>query len=216
MQSIFASCHMCGSLDNEFIMHVVLDDQSLCPLQKVYICTRCGLIYRNPTIPSRSQFKYGASAWDGNPYYLEKSIETCKLLLDFFQNKGKPKIILEIGAGHGHLSMQLVKAFPDALLVICEPSEQCAFILASKLPNALVFPCTLDEISNLSLHPDIVIACGVDYLFHHHRSAINNIYNILNNGGVFYVERNAFTTINKYLGDNRKKITTRLSEIKTA
>ncbi len=197
MKSLFFSCHMCGSYDSEILTPAFLADGSFCNFQKIVICKKCGLVYKNPVIPELNKLVYDKYSWGDGSIFQKRISSLASYLSEFLENI-QPKTILEIGPGPGWLAMSLHKLLPNSKYVLFEPSEEVALLTKKNLPDLTVIPTSLEEAFVREGFVEFVLVCGVDYLFPDLRRAIEKIYTSLSRDGYIYIERNVFVDTEAY------------------
>lgn len=197
MKAFFSPCHMCGSYESEVLTAAFLADGSLCKFQKIMICKKCGLVYKNPVIPELNKLVYCKGSWlDGAIF--KKRISELTLFLSGFLEEISPKTIMEIGPGPGWLAMSLQELLPNSKYILLEASEEVAQVTKDNLPNATVIPSALDEACIKRDFVDLALVCGVDYLFPDFYSGIKKIYDAIAATGYLYIERNVFVETEAY------------------
>lgn len=199
MKSMFFPCHMCGSYDSEVLTPAFLADGSACDFQKIVICKKCGLIYKNPVIPALNKLAYSKTSW-GNGSQFKKRISDLNLFLSGFLKEQSPKMIIEIGPGPGWLVMSLQKSLPNTRFILFEASEDVAKLTKDNLPKAIVVPASIEEVHIKNDFADLALVCGVDYLFADFYSGFKKIYDAISAGGHLYIERNVFVETDAYAG----------------
>ena len=197
MKAFYFPCHMCGSYESEVLTPAFLVDGSLCKFQKIMICKKCGLVYKNPVIPELNKLVYNKGAWlDGTEF--KKRISELALFLSGFLKEISPKMIMEIGPGPGWLAMSLQELLPNSKYILLEASEEVAQVTKDNLPHAMVIPAGLDEACIKRDFVDFALVCGVDYLFSDFYSGIKKIYDAIAPNGYLYIERNVFVETEAY------------------
>lgn len=197
MKSIFSPCHMCGSYDSEILTPAFLVDGSLCKFQRIVICKKCGLVYKNPVIPDLNKLVYDKHSWSDGTTFQKRFSELSSYLSEFLGNIS-PGTILEIGPGPGWLAMSLHELVRDSKYILLEASEEVARLTRENLPHATVIPASIEEAEIRNEFVDLAIVCGVDYLFSDFRGAIQKIYRSLSDNGYIYIERNVFVETEAY------------------
>jgi len=197
MKAYFVPCHMCGSYSAEVLTPAFLADGSLCDFQKIVICTKCGLVYKNPVIPDLNKLVYCKHSW-GDGAIFNKRISELVLYLSDFVKKGSPEKILEIGPGPGWLAMALQDLLPATKFILLEASDEVAKVAKYNVPTATVIPASIDEAYIDNNIFDLAIVCGVDYLFPNFHNAIISIFNKIKTDGYLYIERNVFVESEAY------------------
>ncbi len=158
----------------------------------IVICRQCGFVYRNPHIPDLCADHYeNVGSWEGENIYIERLRGVAERIRSHIK-LGSGDFHLEIGCGPGWLAEHLASIYPDSQAVLLEPSPKVAEHAQRRNPRAAVLPTILEDASLPKEAFSCVIACGVDYLFQHHRKDIERIHALLRPGGIFYIERNVF------------------------
>ncbi len=200
MKSFFFPCHMCGSYDSQILTPAFLTDGSYCNFQQIVICRRCGLVYKNPVIPDLNKFSYSKKSWGDGTIFKKRIFSSLMPYLSSFIKEISPKIVMEIGPGPGWLAISLEKLFPTSKYILFEASKDVAELTKHNLPNATVIPAAIDEVYIGNNFADLVIVCGVDYLFSDFRGGIEKIHKSLTIDGYLYIERNVFVETEAYVG----------------
>ena len=197
MKALFFSCHMCGSYDSEILTPAFLADGSFCNFQKIVMCKKCGLVYKNPVIPELNKLVYSKDSWGDGTTFKRRISDLVSYLSDFLKSN-LPRTIIEIGPGPGWLSMALKEILPNSKYLLFEASEDVAQVTAQNMPDSTVIPSSIEEVRINNDFVDLAIVCGVDYLFSDFRSSINKIYSSITKDGYIYIERNVFVETEAY------------------
>jgi len=191
MKSFFMDCVVCGSLDSQPLFPSFFRTE-VSSAQMVVMCRDCGLVYRNPHIPDICADHYdNVGSWEGEHVYIERLRHVAEKIRSHVTLESGDHF-LEIGCGPGWLAEQLAAAFPQAQPVLLEPSINVAKQAQQRVPRAAVLPGVLKEAVLPEGVFSCVVACGVDYLFQHHRKDIERMHALLRDGGIVYIERNVF------------------------
>jgi SAM-dependent methyltransferase len=179
-------CPMCGGTDYEVITPAWLADESFCNVQKIVLC-QCGMVYKNPVIPSLSRVVYEDFNWGNDSVWKEHFCDVSRNLhiIDSVRS------IVEIGPGLGWLAGYLLGRL-DASYVMIEPSESVVRFLVETLPGVSVIQETWESVEIAEKSADLILCCGVDYLFPDIRVGMNKIHRTMKDTGLLYIERNVF------------------------
>lgn len=199
MKALFFSCHMCGSYNSEILTPAFLADGSFCNFQKIVICKKCGLVYKNPVIPELNKLVYSRDSWGDGTTFKKRISKLVSYLSDFLKINA-PRTIIEIGPGPGWLSMALKEILPNSKYLLFEASEDVAQVTIQNMPDSTVIPSSIEEVHINNNFVDLAIVCGVDYLFSDFRSTIIKIHSSIANNGYLYIERNVFVETEAYVG----------------
>jgi hypothetical protein len=197
MDSIFVACHMCGSYDSNDLIPAFLPDKSLCNFQRITICKKCGLVYKNPVIPELNKFSYPKSSWGDGSQFRKRIAELAQYLSENLSALN-PKIIMEVGPGPGWLAIAVQKMYPTAKFLLLEASEEVAEITRQNMPSATIVPSAIDSVKLSTGFASLALVCGVDYLFTDFRNAIAKIHASIEDDGYLYIERNVFVESEAY------------------
>lgn len=197
MKASFFPCHMCGSYDSEVLIPAYLQDGSPCRFQKISICKKCGLVYKNPVIPELNKLVYCKHSWSDGSTFKKRILELTSYLSNFLKG-ASPKTIMEIGPGPGWLAMAIKEILPYSNYLLFEASEEVAELTIQNMPEATVIPGSIEEITLENEFVDLALVCGVDYLFSDFKNAILKIHASLKNNGFIYIERNVFVETEAY------------------
>lgn len=193
MKSFFLPCAVCDSMDSETLFPSFYG-VDMTPLQSIVICRNCGLVYRNPHIPEICELHYQRDKdWNGGfPDHFEERFSTLARHVGERVPLAPGEWYMDVGAGPGWFAQHLHVQYPDAHAVLLEPAVDVAAHAKKRNPNAVALPSLLTEADLPQGRFSLITACGVDYLFQDHRRDIETIWNLLRDGGVFYLERNVF------------------------
>lgn len=194
-----STCPMCGSSDSEIIINEYPSEDICKKTQKILICKNCGLVYKNPVISKAMYSYYPKTNWVGDDYFYQRAANLENNFKDFYKDKKKPSVIVEIGPGHGFFSKILKKIFPEAKLILIETSYSCAEDLNQKIEGAFVVPESIENIRHFDFDVDLYFISGVDYLFPNIRDCFNKIFETMSDNAHMYIERNVFTTNSGYV-----------------
>ena len=192
MRSILTTCPVCKSLKQDTLFPSFYDT-FMTPLQDVVLCNDCGCVFRNPHIPEICQAAYtDVDNWGSeNPDFTLRFDDLSKEIAHEVPLKAN-QLYMDIGAGPGWLTQRLSKYYVGAKAVILEPSFKVAEHAKQRNPHASVLPAMLSDAVLPKQSFSLITACGVDYLFQDHRADMETIFDLLVDGGVFYLERNVF------------------------
>lgn len=198
MEAFYSLCHMCGAHNYSVLTPAYLPNGDFCSIQKIVICKDCGLVYKNPVIPKINNFSYTPSSWGDGEIFKNEAAVLSSYLSSF--NELSPGVIAELGPGPGWLAMSLKQHYPDANYIMFEISEDLASIAKKNVPDALVFPFSIDDVKLDPEFVDLAIVSGVDYLFNDFLSSIRKIHRTLCRDGYIYISRNVFVEAEAYIG----------------
>jgi SAM-dependent methyltransferase len=166
-------CVMCGCGESDLVY------------EGVVIC-RCGLVYRNEVgrvVYLRENWGDG-EAWDVHFREVEKSLRGIV-----------GGDIIEIGPGLGWLA-GLFSGFRSYVMI--ESSVTVARYLRREFPCVRVIGDTWEGAVVEGDSADLVLCCGVDYLFSDLRRGMEKISRVLRDTGYLYIERNVFLETEAY------------------
>lgn len=151
-------------------------------------CQTCGLVFRPP---DSTLHQYHRDSWAGTDCFEENA----EALADYLTARvpaENVRRVVEVGPGPGFLAERLTRAYPGAEILLVESSPDVAALVAHRVPRAVVLCCPLEIAPIEAGTVDLLLACGVDYLFPDLRQGYKVLQALLAPGGIFYAERNVW------------------------
>ncbi|CAA7619670.1 hypothetical protein MTBSS4_250045 [Magnetospirillum sp. SS-4] len=199
VDSIFCRCPVCLGLDHEVLfpsfhgefVNGEYDGCAVCRFQTIVICRGCGAVFRNPVIPTLNQTHYQLPGnWD--PVLFQDRFQRLADQIAPRVALAPGALYLDVGAGPGWLAETLRIFYPQMRTVLLEPSLAVATAIKRSGRDDVVIPSYIHDATLPQNAFSLISCCGVDYLFQNHRRDMAHICELLNEEGVFYIERNVF------------------------
>lgn len=172
-------------------------------LNDVYVCRRCGLVYK-PILNFSDEFNtdsvYSVSSWEiENKAHLQRMRNVVDLVDQRF-SVDSDATILDVGAGVGLLYEAISSKKPVKKYVALEPVTAVATHLKKIHPKVFVLNASIDRATIPEKLFDLVFVLGVDYLFQDIDSAFRKIRRCLKPDGHVVIQRNVFIDQAAYVG----------------
>ncbi len=201
LSGTFLPCPNClNALDLTGPVYVLKDD----PLNDVYLCNRCGLIYKpvfnlNPKTSSATH--YHVASWSGALAAHRERLTEIAAAAIAGATLRPDDLVLDVGAGIGLLHEVLTASLPAlGRYVAVEPVPDVAVQLKTTHPAAMVLNGEFDDVTLPRASFKAVFVCGVDYLFRDIRGAFAKIGDLLTPDGIVLIQRNVFVDQQGYVG----------------
>lgn len=197
MIATYLSCAVCGVDDTEALYPALLSDGSESSFQRIVICRQCGLVYKNPVVPSENGLVYAPGSWPQTNIFRQR-LEANADFIATRAHLATGDAILDVGPGPGFLMAALRERYPSSKIFGLEAVPEVAALAARQCRGAVVLPGSVDEASFPANRFKLMAVCGVDYLFADHRGALEKLSRWLANDGWLYIERNVFVDQQAY------------------
>lgn len=178
-------------------------------LNDVYVCRRCGLVYK-PILNFSDEFNtdnlYTVASWKSeNKTHLQRM----KNIVDMVEQRfliDSNATILDVGAGIGLLYEAISSKKTVKKYVALEPVTGIAAHLKKTHPEVFVLNSSIDRVTIPESLFDLVFVLGVDYLFQDIDSAFKKIRRSLKPDGHVVVQRNVFIDQTALIGPEMKNM----------
>lgn len=174
------------------------------PLNSVYQCRVCGLVYKpifNTSAGVNVDNTYQVESWEVN---YDVHLSRMNRVVEYakkFNDSLCAQPILDVGAGIGLLYDALECGGGGNNYVAIEPVTPIAEHLSGRFPDILVLNASVQRCAIPRSYFGSAFVLGVDYLFEDIDKAFSNISSSLIEDGMLFVERNVFIDQRAYVGN---------------